>query len=452
MTTLDLQFAEQILSITGDGLSADDIEQLNRLVTDHLGVCLGGSRLPWGRALQQWSEKSQGSGPSPILGTDVCVNPSTAALINGTAAHGMELDDTHDPSLSHPGAVVISAALAVSIDRQRSGREFLGAVAAGYEAMARVGMAAGAARIIEDGFHPTALFGSFGAAAATAKLIGLDEKTLASAWGLALSLTGGSTQFSHEAEGTTVKRMHGGYAAQNGVMAAEHAELGIAGPLAPFTGRYGFFHMFGNEPDPSRLLRNPDEALQFHHISLKPYPCCRLFHSTLDALGEATNGWAMEPDAIKAIKVGGPEVLLTQHMLRRPTSEMAAQYSLPFSLATAMYHGPTSYHAYTGERLDDEAILALGDRVSCDLDETMQAAYPEHFGSWVEVVRHDGGQNRVDVLDSLGTPARPMDDDAVALKAQGLIADSAIQCDSEQLFRSVERLSEMNVVELAGVS
>ncbi|MCH9670518.1 MAG: MmgE/PrpD family protein [Gammaproteobacteria bacterium] len=451
-TTLDEQFAEQTLALDAQSLSGTDIAQLKQLVVDHLAVCLGGASLPWSRALQRWASASAGSGNARVFGTDLRMNPSTAALLNGAAAHGMELDDTHDASLSHPGAVVISAALAVGMDRHCSGQEVLAAIAAGYEVMARVGMAAGAPRIIEDGFHPTALFGSFGATAAAGKLLGLSTEQLCSAWGLALSSTGGSTQFSQESAGTTVKRMHGGYAAQNGVVAAEHAALGIAGPHQAFSGRYGFFKMFGNEPEPSVLLRQAHEALQIHHISLKPYPCCRLFHSTLDALAEATGGWGTPAESIATITVGGPEVLLTQHMLRRPTSEMAAQYSLPFALATSLLNGAKRYDAYAGAHLEDADILALGDRVECVFDEGMQAAYPAHFGSWVEVEKLNGERTRADVLDSYGTPARPMPLDSVIEKAQGLIAGAdAVRCDPQALFASVQDMTTMNVVALSGL-
>ena len=184
----------------------------------------------------------------------------------------LEFDDTHDESLSHPGAPVIATALAAGTATGAAGEAVIAAIIAGYEVMARAGMAAGAADVIEHGFHPTALFGGFGAATAAAKLYGLDATEMVQAWGLVLSAAGGSMQFSQDASGTTVKRLHAGYGAQHGTMAAEHARLGIAGPAQAFDGRYGLCALFGLNPQPELLEREAGGPFQIHRISLKPYP------------------------------------------------------------------------------------------------------------------------------------------------------------------------------------
>ena len=376
----------------------------------------------WSRALAGWAATLGNGGTCTILGSAVRAAPSIAALVNATAAHGMELDDTHDESLSHPGAPVIGAALAAGEATGASGKAAIAAIVAGYEAMARVGMATGADEVIERGFHPTALFGGFGAATAAAKLYGLDADGMAQAWGLVLSAAGGSMQFSQDASGTTVKRLHAGYGAQHGIMAAEHARLGIAGPARAFDGRYGLCTLFGNDPRPQRLERTAGVPLQIHRISLKPYPCCRLFHSTIDALREVTKEFSTPDEAIAKITVGGPEILVSQHMLRRPQSVMAAQYSLPYAMGVSIVCGPSRYEAYEEDRLADPRILALADRVEAVADSGMQAAFPGHFGSWVELVTADGARRRADVLDSRGTPAHPLGADEVVEKIAGLLA------------------------------
>ena len=334
----------------------------------------------------------------------------------------MELDDTHDESLSHPGAPVIAAALAAGSATGATGEALIAAIVAGYEVMARVGMAAGADEIIERGFHPTALFGGFGAATAAAKLNGLDAEGMEQSWGLVLSAAGGSMQFSQDASGTTVKRLHAGYGAQHGTMAAEHAGLGIAGPARAFDGRYGLCALFGVRPRPERLERRAGEPFQVHRISLKPYPCCRLFHSTIDALHEVTEGFTTPDEAIAGIKVGGPDIMVSQHMLRRPKSVMAAQYSLPYALGASIVYGAGRYEGYEEKRLADPRILALADRVDAVADDAIQAAFPAHFGSWVELVAPDGTRRHSEVLDSHGTPARPLASDAIADKIGDLLA------------------------------
>jgi 2-methylcitrate dehydratase PrpD len=405
---------------------------------DHLGVCLRGSDLPWGRALTEWAETYSGTGPCVVFGTRLRTTAPVAALVNATGAHGLEMDDTHDISLTHPGAPVIATALAVGVQEKRSGGEIMAAIAAGYEVMGRIGAATDAGNMIERGFHPTALFGGFGAAAAAGKLYGLDAAGLCRAWGLMLSMAGGSMQFAHDPEGTTVKRLHGGYGAHNGTMAAQFARLGIDGPKQAFDGVYGVAALYGPNPDTGRLRRAPGTPLEIHRISMKPYPCCRLFHSTIDALRDTTDGLELAPEKIAKIRVGGPTIMVTQHMMRRPTSVMAAQYSLPFALATSLIAGPHAYESYAEAMLDDAGILALGDRVEAEFDEGMEQSFPEHLGSWVELTTTDGETRRSDVLDSHGTPARPMTGDWLREKFEGLTGAVMPDLPRDAVYAAVE--------------
>ena len=209
------------------------------------------------------------AGRAVLIGSGDRASAATAGLVNGTSAHGYELDDTHEYSRSHPGAVVISAALAVGAEQGSSGRDVMAAIVAGYEVMTRLGMAAGALATTEVGFHATCLFGPFGAAAAAAKLMGLDAAALAQAWGIALSMTGGSSQFAFEPKGTMVKRMHGGIPAQNGIIAAQLASLGVAGSGPGVRGRAWLLSSLRTESRPGqadaaggRAVPDPQDELQ----------------------------------------------------------------------------------------------------------------------------------------------------------------------------------------------
>ena len=434
--------AENLAALNYAALSSADQTQIKRLVLDHVGVCRRGAEQPWCLALREWAGRYAGSGASVVFATALRTAPNVAALVNASAAHGMELDDTHDSSVSHPGAVVIATALALGIQHQISGGEIMAAIAAGYEAMGRAGRAVGASDVIEFGYHPTALFGGFGAAATAGKLLGLDGRGIASAWGLMLSMAGGSMQFSEDPLGTTVKRLHGGYGAHNGILAAEFAALGIAGPSRALDGRYGLGRLFGQHPNFEELVRPNDAPLELHRISMKPYPCCRLFHSTIDALRDVTENFSLDPDQISEIRVGGPAIMCTQHMLRRPVSVMAAQYSLPFSLATSLVFGPDVYEAYGEDKFEDARILRLADKVDAVEDSEMEAAFPEHFGSWVELRTLNGETRRADMLDSIGTPARPMDTAALQDKIAGLLAPLDAVPEISEITGAVESLEQ----------
>ena len=417
-----LALAEELLAVGDAPLAERDLRQIKNLVLDHLGCCYAGSLLAWGRRMHEWATPHAGSGNAPLLASETRLAPALAAFVNATAAHGLELDDTHDESVSHPGAAVIASSLALAAHHGLDGARLAAAIHAGYEAVGRAGAATNAAETIELGFHPTSLFVGFGAAAAAAVLLDLSPRELARGWGLALSMAGGSMQFSQEPEGTTVKRLHGGYAALHGVMAAEHAGLGIAGPEQALEGRYGLIRNFGAHSDPERLNRPHPDGPEIHRISHKPYPCCRLFHSTLDALSQVTGGFRLDPGEIESMRVGGPDIMVTQHMLRRPASEMAAQYSLPFTLGAALYHGPAAVAGFMGEALNDRRTLAIADRVEAVADAGMQEAFPAHFGSWLELTTRSGETRRAEVLDSLGTPANPMGRNDLIAKFESLTA------------------------------
>ncbi|MXW19756.1 MAG: MmgE/PrpD family protein [Gammaproteobacteria bacterium] len=441
-----LALAEELLAVGDAPLGERDLKQIRNLVLDHLGCCYAGSLLAWGRRMHEWAAPHAGSGNAPLLASQTRLAPGLAAFVNATAAHGLELDDTHDESVSHPGAAVIASSLALAAHHGLSGERLAAAIYAGYEAVGRVGAATNAAETIELGFHPTSLFVGFGAAAAAAVLMNLSPKELARGWGLVLSMAGGSMQFSQEPEGTTVKRLHGGYAALHGVMAAEHAGLGIAGPEQALEGRYGLISNFGADSDPERLNRPHPDGPEIHRISYKPYPCCRLFHSTLDALAEVTGNFSLDPQEIESIVVGGPDIMVTQHMLRRPTSEMAAQYSLPFTLGAALYYGPASVAGFMGDALEDSRTLAIADRVDAVADPDMQAAFPAHFGSWLELKDRNGDTRRSDVLDSLGTPANPMGRAELLAKFDSLTTgDNGI--DGAEIAARLDNLQQLRLID-----
>ena len=344
-----LALAQDMVSIDGASLTQDDIAQLERLILDYATVAMCGSVQPWGRKLRQWALDQNTTGNARLIGSGDLVNAATAALANGTAAHGYELDDTHEASNSHPGAVVISAALAAAAVTGAQGREVLAAIAAGYETMARIGRASTSPEVTERGFHATCLFGPFGAATAAGKLNGLDADGITRAWGLALSMAGGAQQFAHEPQGTMIKRMHAGLPAMHGILAADLSALGVTAPAKPLEGPLGFYHLYSKHVKPEHLGRADGAPLQIHAVSFKPYSCCRKFHGMIDALEIATEGFKLDPEKIVKIDAFSPGNAIKKHAIRRPDSVMAAQYSMPYIVAATLAKGPQDYGAFEAE-------------------------------------------------------------------------------------------------------
>jgi len=439
---ISLAFAEEVIGFQSDVLSQEDHEQLRRLLLDYAAVTLCGSVQPWGRTLTEWAGDHGAGGKVLLIGSGRRAGANAAALVNGTSAHGYELDDTHDKSMSHPGAVVITAALAAGTEMGSTGKELLSAIVMGYEVMTRVGMAANAPGVINRGFHPTATFGVFGAAAAAGKLYGLDPMGVAQAWGIALSMSSGSCQFAYEPKGTMVKRMHGGIPAHNGVIAAQLARLGIAAPAQALEGQFGFFNLIGVDADPSLLKKGAGVPFEIHNISMKPYSCCRMFHSLIDALEQATDGFSIPVEDIEGISVRAPDAAIGGHMMRRPDSVMAAQYSMPYVVGATLAYGPRRYDAYGTGHHGDQKILSIVDQVEAVPDAELNSMLPAKMATGVDITLRGGGTRQATVLDSLGTPVRPMSTMEVKGKAQALLAP--LEVDADGISAAVDALAEMD--------
>lgn len=438
------QFAARLLG--SPPLTKAELASLRSLLLDLLAVSLFGSRLSVARAVQGWARRFDGTGRAVVGGTPLAVDAEVAGFANAVAGHGYELDDTHDKSLSHPGAVIIPTAIAVASETGSPGRDVLSAVAVGYEAMGRLGVAARAEEAIRRGMHPTSFFGTFGAAATAARLIPLDTGGLLRAWGHCLSLAGGSMQFSQQADGADVKRLHAGFAARNGILAARLAAAGIAAPADSIEGRYGMLSLVGAEPDLDALDPGSDGTPVFLDVSVKPYACNRLFHAAIDALRTAT-GFTLPREQVRALHIRGPRKLVEQHVVRRPNGSMAAQYSLPFAIGATMTFGPEAFEAYEEGALGNAEVLAWADMVSVGVDDEFERLFPAHFGAEVELSLISGEVRRARVLDSLGTTANPMPPSEIEKKARRLVTSATSPGVFETLLAAIEDLPEASTVD-----
>ena len=442
-----LALAEDMVAIDAASLTPDDIAQLERLILDYAAVSICGSVQPWGRKLRDWANDQQTTGKARLIGSGELVNAATAALANGTSAHGYELDDTHEASNSHPGAVVISAALAAAAATGAQGRDVLAAIAAGYETMARIGRASTSPEVTERGFHATCLFGPFGAATAAAKLKGLDADGITRAWGLALSMAGGAQQFAHEPQGTMIKRMHAGLPAMHGVLAADLSALGVTAPAKPLEGPLGFYHLYSRNVQPQHLKRAPGAPLQIHAVSFKPYSCCRKFHSMIDALEVATDGFSLDLERIRKIDAFSPGNAIKKHAIRRPDSVMAAQYSMPYIVAATLSKGPQDYGAFEAEFHNDPQILSLIDKTEAHHDTALDAHLPENMASGVALHLDDGSVRKAEVIEALGSPGNTLSFDGILDKARAVTALVGPSVDVDAIAAAVHRLPDMDDID-----
>ena len=261
-----------------------------------------------------------------------------AALVNGTAAHAFELDDYHNAKL-HPGAVVVSRGARVAEHLDSSGTQLVTAIAAGYEVMIRTSLALNPSATRLRGWHLTGVCGPFGAAAACASLMKLDDEQRA--WALGLAGTQGAGLWAFNADGTMSKRLHAGKAAHSGVMAAELAALGFSGPTQIYEyNDGGVLKAFSDASDPAPLTRDLGSVYHLDNNSIKPYSCCGSTHSYIDAALALRKKFGAPWNAQTPVRVGTVKVVDVQCGFDyAPSTALNAQMSLRYVVAAALLDG-----------------------------------------------------------------------------------------------------------------
>ncbi|HSM20172.1 MAG TPA: MmgE/PrpD family protein, partial [Hyphomicrobiales bacterium] len=245
-------------------------ERMQFLVLDVIGLCIAARNTDYVAALLACSD---GRESCTAFGHERALDPAGAALINGTAAHGEDYDDTFEGTPVHAGAVIVPAVLAACEGFGRSGGDALRGMAVGAELTCRLALVAPTA-MHRAGFHPTAVIGALGAAAAVSAALGLKRDQMASALGIAGSFAAGIIEYL--AEGTWTKRIHPGWAAQAGLRAARFAEAGFLGPRTVIEGAHGFFHAFADDTVPrdySQVTDHLGADWRCEKLAFKPYAC-----------------------------------------------------------------------------------------------------------------------------------------------------------------------------------
>ncbi len=402
---------------TPDGLSAVVQDRL----LDYCANLLGGAPSPSVAPVLRYARRFTGPVPLPDGSDSV---PETAALVYGVAAHALESDDTHQPSSSHPGAVVFSTLLPLAIATDADWESFVDATVAGYEIMCRIGQATGPAAEYARGFHPTGTVGAFGAAAAASLLTGGDTEQVTNAMGIAGSMSSGSMSFL--TDGSWTKHLHPGWAAHAGIIASAFAEEGYRGPSRVLERPYGYFAGHSDRPDsPSPTDELGVRPFAIERTSTKAHGCCRYEQASLDAILDIRRQHEVTADQVDAVTVG---VLAASWDIiaapiadkRRPANRVDTQFSMPFGAAVALLHGRASVHEHTDDAVHDPRLHALMDRVECVADPSLEVDFPEKWPASVEIQLKDGRSLSARVDYPKGDPENPFTSDELATKLHDL--------------------------------
>lgn len=386
MTTIAERLADYSVS---DSLKADKAlaAAMRVYAFDTLAVLLAGTVASSSAPVMRAVLAAAGKPEATIAGVGKATSAWDAALANGAFAHALELDDDHRVAVLHPGAVVVPAAFASAEAEGCSGLTFLRALYVGYEVMCRLGEVFRGSQF-HHGVHPTALCGVFGAAAAAAVTMDLDRDRVVQALGIAGTQASGLTEW--RADGSWIKRLHPGRAAQSGVLAARLAREGFTGPATIFEGAGGFFNAFsfGETIDPDVMTR----ALGTDHHALgtaiKPYPCCRFEHGAVDlALAAHDSGVVARDIEAANIRIYSTGVLTYHH---RPKSAVDAQFNVPYAVAVALLRGQIGLSDFTDQAIRNGEVLAVSDRVHVKEDPEFSARYPDEYHVELELLLKNG--------------------------------------------------------------
>ncbi len=359
------------------------------VLLDAVGLCVAARDTDYLRATLAACDSD---GACTAIGQARTLDPAGAALVNGTAIHGEDYDDTFEGTPVHCGAAIVPAVLAACEGYGLGGGDALRGMAVGTELMCRLALVAPTA-VHRAGFHPTGAIGALGAAAGVAAALKLDAIRMTSAIGIAGSFASGIIEYL--AEGTWTKRLHPGWAAQSGLRAARLAQEGFLGPRTVIEGAHGFFKGFAAEGiarDYGQVTARLGESWQAENLAFKPYACGTMLGPFIDcALSLRRDG--LDPSAVESIacKVGEGTV----HRLWEPRAEKtapstaySAKFSGPFAVAVALIDGAAGLDQFTEARAADPNLRALAARIEHRIDPDNE--YPRNYSGHLRVRLHDG--------------------------------------------------------------
>lgn len=368
--------ADWLTSASISGLGSETTEICRRIVLDVAGLCIAARHETYVQA----TIAAAGPGDATAIGHARGFDPFSAALINGTAAHGEDYDDTFEGGPVHSGAVVVPAAMAICELEGLGGERLLLATAYGAELLCRLSLVTPKA-IHKAGFHPTAVCGTMAAAGAVSVALGLTRDQTISALGIAGSMASGIIEYL--AEGTWTKRMHAGWSAQSGLRAALMARGGFLGPRTVFEGAHGFFHAFApsRKPDFAPLLADLGTRWVIDDIAFKPFACGTMTQPFIDcAIALAREGVEAEDIVEISCDVGEGTVhrlwepLAVKH---RPQTPYAAKFSTPFCMAIGFLDGKAGLGQFTEDRIADPRAKALAAKIRYVINP--DDPYPDRF-------------------------------------------------------------------------
>lgn len=423
--TISEQLARLVEETRLSDLTVAVVTMAKLSVLDWLGSALAGSTREPAVMARQVIDEFGGAPQATVFPEGRKSSAANAAFANGVASHIIELDDVHKTSTFHPAAPIIPAALAAAEKEGASGKDFLAAVVVGYDVAIRVGEAINPSHY--RFWHPTGTCGTFGAAAAVGKILGLPADQLVNALGSAGTQAAGLWEFL--ADGAMSKHLHPGKAAMNGLLAAYLARRGFTGAGRILDGDRGFCRATSTGYDLDKITRDLGRHYKILENCFKIHACCGHTHSAIDLAIEL--GRSVRPEEIERITVH------TYHVVRdlvgnfSPRTPYEAKFSLPYGVAAGFVFGRAGLEEFAPEHLRDPRIQGTMAKIQLVIDSELDALYPERWPAAVEV-RTSSGQGLSARADyPRGNPENPVSEGDLIAKFRSLagsvVDDSVVE-------------------------
>lgn len=401
-----------------EDLPEEVVERTKDFFLDWAASALAGRAARPVEALENFAETmGPETGASEVLTSRRRTSPLFAALVNAASSHVVEQDDVHNGSVFHPATVVFPAALAAAQQTGASGRDFITASAAGYEAGIRVGEFLG--RSHYKVFHTTGTAGTLAAAVAVSRLLGADEEEMLHALGSAGTQAAGLWEFLRDAADS--KQLHTAKAAADGLLSAYLARDGFTGAKRILEGKQGMSAGMSSDADPAKLTEGLGERWAVLETSFKYHASCRHTHPAADALLSGMKKHDLAAEDIESVRARVHEAAIdVLGPVKDPETIHQSKFSMGFVLALIASRGTAGLDDFTEDSLRDPELRAFHDKVEMVLDEEVDAAYPRRWIGLVDIQTKSGDiiTSRVDV--PKGDPENTLSRQEIEEKARKL--------------------------------
>jgi 2-methylcitrate dehydratase PrpD len=381
-----------------------------RTVLNWTGCAVGGSRHETVEIAIRALKPFCGSAQASVLGRKERLDVLNASLMNGISSHIFDFDDTDLRTIVHPAGPVAPALLALSEYRPFSGAEFLHALIVGVEVECRIANAV-YPQHYDVGWHITGTVGPFGAAAAVGKILGLTEQQMVWALGLAATQPVGL----REMFGTMTKSFHPGRASQNGLTAAFLAGQNFTSSDQPIEAARGWANVLSTARNYGQITEKLGDVYQIAFNSYKPFPCGVVIHPALDGALQLRAENRLSADRIDRIDLRVHPLVLELTGKKSPRTGLEGKFSVYHAVAAAMVYGRVGEPEFSDEAVRDPAVVALRDRVSATIDQSV-AEDQVH----IAVSLKDGRRLEKFIEHAIGSAKNPMSDAQLEAKFKGL--------------------------------